>query len=74
MGTIKTTFLDFLNTIPMNISERYNAKKLIKFGNSRYVRIVYAAHARQLVAILMKYGYTIDEERVFECARTNEWE
>ena len=74
MAAVKTTFLDFLNTIPMNISERYNAKKLIKFGNSRYVRIVYAAHARQLVDILRKYGYTIDEDRVFECAMKNEWE
>jgi hypothetical protein len=73
VAAVKTTFIEFLNTIPMNISERHNAKTLIKFGNSRYVRTVYHAHARQVVAKLAEYGYTVTEEQVFECARTNEW-
>lgn len=74
MAAVKTTFIEFLNTIPMNISERHNAKTLIKFGNSRHVRTVYRAHARQVVAKLSEYGYTVTEEKVFECAMKNEWE
>jgi hypothetical protein len=66
-------FTDFLNTVPMTKAQRHNAQKLVKFGKSRYVRIVYLAHAREIATILQQYNIPADIDTIFRAAETNEW-
>ena len=67
------TFIEFLNTVPMTKTQRHNAKTLVKFGKSRYVRIVYLAHAREITTILQRHNVSADIDDVFRAAETNEW-
>ena len=66
-------FTDFLNSVPMTKTQRYNAQKLVKFGKSRYVRIVYLAHAREITTILQRHNISADIDMIFRAAETNEW-
>lgn len=67
------TFEQFLLTIPMNISERHNAKSLMRYSQSKYFRTVYKPHAKQIQKKLEGYSYFVSLEDVFLAAETNTW-